>query len=121
MMLLAGCTHSASPCGDVACGACPPPITLTVITSDGSTPTVRGDAELACSTTGDTTTCSAVSDLPPGHYAFTVTTPAGESKAVDVTLAPGATGCCGCTVDAVMPEVRFDGSDAGPSSADGGL
>ena len=121
LLALTACSNgpSVGHCAGIACGACPPPITLTIVTSDGSTPSVSGDVELACSTTGDTTTCFATSDVQPGTYSFAVTTPSGASQDTSLTLGAGDTGCCACPVQEGTAEVRFDTNDAGAAD-DGG-
>ncbi len=98
-----------NPCA-VACGPCPPALTLTVSLADGATPQdvyvdMEGpDVQWDCTESGNQSVCSV--HVAAGHVSLAVVAPGYERApmALEIPVTERA-GCCSCDYDPQAREV----------------
>lgn len=113
LLAAAGCS---SPPVDCRC-ACPPALALEIMHPNGAMPTVSGDVELTCSTTGGRTYCSA-DDAEAGAHEYEVSLAGHGTRTVTLDARPALAGasCCGVACRWILTRVNLDLGmpDAGP-------
>jgi hypothetical protein len=106
-LLATGCSTYC----DVDCGACPSALAIDIVVAGGAQPIVTGSPELACTTTGDETSC--LGDAEPGAYSYEIVVAGHPSRSVTLDVSPGGGGCCACEVEGDSAQVSFADADGG--------